>query len=537
MAAGWCFNPHVYWFRVALFRLPFVPAYKIVGKQSGWGDVVGRLLEMLDEKGKHAILYRVGYVCACKDEVTLSQVAVHADYSQAKEGTLENLLIWARNRKNDTTTFKCKVKIDGIRTRKGWNFPSCGGEKCKKGVVRREGSFWCQACEKAVEYPVLRYRLELDVSDKTASTVVVMFDEPAIELVKCTADTLASAEEDVGFGYAHDAGLPQALANIVGTIQTMEIKTQSYYEHGNFESFTCWKLAAEEIVAEDVGSTNTPPSPDENIKKSRRVLIKPGVDTPSKPTEERGKKRVDMEDSDEEATCDLDDDEADVEGQSGSAIKKKRGTLWMSLHLSNYGQWHASSTKTDIECISIHDLVDIVDSFNMDLPVPSLSNLFSNAINVYSRTTITRDGNVQSFCGLKLTNIDMQGSAGQLPGANPERTSEKRKNIASTSRQPLNTPQSYITDRRQRRASATMPKQAALTSVGTLVSYCNLGPPSYVCRNCNAQMWYEERTNKGNRATNPSFSLCCQEDAEHGCRFTTLIRERNKRHIRFFDQY
>ncbi|GJY00789.1 hypothetical protein Tco_0358941 [Tanacetum coccineum] len=99
-------------------------------------------------------------------------------------------------------------------------------------------------------------------------------------------DTLASAEEDVGFGYAHDAGLPQALANIVGTIQTMEIKTQSYYEQGNFESFTCWKLAAEEIVAEDV--------------------------------------RVDMEDSDEEATCDLDDDEVDVEGQSGSAMKIKK---------------------------------------------------------------------------------------------------------------------------------------------------------------------------------------------------------------------
>ncbi|GJT85466.1 hypothetical protein Tco_1067183 [Tanacetum coccineum] len=123
----------------------------------------------------------------------------------------------------------------------------------------------------------------------------------------------------------------------------MEIKTQSYYEHDNFESFTCWKLAAEEIVVEDVGSTNTPPSPDENIKKSRRVLIKPGVDTPSKPTEERGKK-----DSDEEATCDLDDDEADVEGQSGSAMKKKKmggldvesksssatgkkGTLWVIL--------------------------------------------------------------------------------------------------------------------------------------------------------------------------------------------------------------
>ncbi|GJS28375.1 retrovirus-related pol polyprotein from transposon TNT 1-94 [Tanacetum coccineum] len=198
--------------------------------------------------------------CSSEDEVTLSQDAVHADYSQAKEGTLENLLIWARNRKNDSTTFKCKVKIDGIRTRKEWNFPSCRGEKCKKGVVRREGSFWCQAYEKVFEYPMLRYRLELDVPDKTASTVVVMFDEPAIELVKYTAYTLALADEDVGFGYADDAGLPRALANIVGTIQTMEIKTQSYYEHRTFESFTCWRLAAQEVVAEDVGSTNTPTS-------------------------------------------------------------------------------------------------------------------------------------------------------------------------------------------------------------------------------------------------------------------------------------
>ncbi|GKD04562.1 DNA helicase PIF1, ATP-dependent, partial [Tanacetum coccineum] len=128
-----------------------------------------------------------------EDEVSLSQTAVHADYSQAKEGTLENLLIWARNKKNDV-----RVKIDGIRTRKGWNFPSYGGEKCKKGVVRKEGSFWCQVCDKAVEYPVLRFRLELDVSDKTAYTVVVMFDEPATELVKCSADSLAAANEDVG---------------------------------------------------------------------------------------------------------------------------------------------------------------------------------------------------------------------------------------------------------------------------------------------------------------------------------------------------
>ncbi|GJT10816.1 nucleic acid-binding, OB-fold protein [Tanacetum coccineum] len=60
---------------------------------------------------------------------------------------------------------KPKVKIDGIRSRKGWNFPGCGGEKCKKGVVRKDGSFWCQACEKAVDYPVLRFLMCLDFLD------------------------------------------------------------------------------------------------------------------------------------------------------------------------------------------------------------------------------------------------------------------------------------------------------------------------------------------------------------------------------------
>nr|GEU82459.1 hypothetical protein [Tanacetum cinerariifolium] len=90
-----------------------------------------------------------------EDEVSLSQAAVHADYSQAKEGTLENLLIWAQDRKNDSSTFKCRVTINDIRLRKGWNFPGCGGEKCKKGIVRKNESFWCQACENVVDHPVL----------------------------------------------------------------------------------------------------------------------------------------------------------------------------------------------------------------------------------------------------------------------------------------------------------------------------------------------------------------------------------------------
>ncbi|GKF70964.1 hypothetical protein Tco_0207078 [Tanacetum coccineum] len=49
------------------------------------------------------------------------------------------------------------------------------------------------------------------------------------------------------------------------------------------------------------------------------------------------------------------------------------------------------------------------------------------------------------------------------------------------------------------------------SDIGSEVSYHNIGAPSYQCVHCNASIWYEERINKGNRAVNPSFSLCCQE--------------------------
>nr|GEU37425.1 hypothetical protein [Tanacetum cinerariifolium] len=86
-----------------------------------------------------------------------------ADYSSGlgkpRAGTLENLLLWARNRRNDSIAFICQVKIDNIRTWNGWNFPM--------------------------------YRLESGIFDVTAHVVVVMFDETTSELVKCSSNSLA----------------------------------------------------------------------------------------------------------------------------------------------------------------------------------------------------------------------------------------------------------------------------------------------------------------------------------------------------------
>ncbi|GJS93015.1 reverse transcriptase domain-containing protein [Tanacetum coccineum] len=185
--------------------------------------------------------------------IELAKELLLADSTSAKAETLKNLLMWACNQKYNTATFYCAVRIDKIRTKRGWNYPSCGDEKCKKGNLNcKNGRFWCDSCHSSVGCPVLRYKLELEVLDDTAQVVVVMFDETARTVVKCLVGSIVKSEEHD----EKDMGLPPALANIVGTIHTLELKSNLYFEHANYESFTCWTIILEEALDES-GSSGT----------------------------------------------------------------------------------------------------------------------------------------------------------------------------------------------------------------------------------------------------------------------------------------
>ncbi|GKA39605.1 reverse transcriptase domain-containing protein [Tanacetum coccineum] len=193
------------------------------------------------------------------------------DSTGAKAETLENLLMWARNRKYDAATFHCGVRIDKIRTKRGWNYPSCGGEKCKKGNLdRKHGRFWCDSCHSSVDYLVLRYRLEMEVSDDIAQAVVVMFDE--------TARTV-------------ETGLPSALANIVGTVHTLELKSNSYYEHANYESFTYWSVVLDEALDESRSSRTLAAAGGPKTDMFVPLTTTPSVTTLSKPGEQKKPRR------------------------------------------------------------------------------------------------------------------------------------------------------------------------------------------------------------------------------------------------------
>ncbi|GJZ06288.1 reverse transcriptase domain-containing protein [Tanacetum coccineum] len=256
------------------------------------------------------------------DSIELAKELIPADSTGVKARTLENLLMWIRNRKYDAATFHCVVRIDKIKMKRGWNYPSCGGEKCKKGTLdRKHGRFWCDSCHSLVDYPVLRYRLELEVSDDTAQAVVVMFDETARTVVKCSAGSIVGSEEQD----EEEMGLPLVLANIVGTIHTLELNSNSYYEHANYESFTCWSVILEEALDKSGSSGTLAAAGGPKTGVFVPLTTTPSVTTPSKPGEQKKPRSEERHDSDGEESFVVDSKtkERDV-GCSSEAGKRRR---------------------------------------------------------------------------------------------------------------------------------------------------------------------------------------------------------------------
>nr|GEX09339.1 DNA helicase PIF1, ATP-dependent [Tanacetum cinerariifolium] len=184
--------------------------------------------------------------------VELTKEMLPAVNTTPKARTLENLLMWARNQKYDSSTFHYEVKIDKVRTKKGWKYPSCGGEKCNKGnITRKAGQFW--------------YRLELEISNDTAKVVVVMFDETTTSLVKCSASLILGSEWQ-----EEHLGLPPTLANIVFIAKDVEgsVSSGMVAAKADFKSPVLGALNADTLVA-----TLSKPSED---KKHKRQSTKGG---------------------------------------------------------------------------------------------------------------------------------------------------------------------------------------------------------------------------------------------------------------------
>ncbi|GJU02122.1 hypothetical protein Tco_1112460 [Tanacetum coccineum] len=156
----------------------------------------------------------------------------------------------------------------------------------------------------------------------TLQIVIVMFDETATTPVQCSADSILEVDDETAEEHSE---LPHALSNVIGTVYNLELKSHTYYEHGTFESFTCWRINPIKTVEEIADSSNIDAIADTDTPLYNRLARHPSVSTPAKPSEERKHKRVELEDSDTDATPVTDEEAKDATtGCSSGKIKKKR---------------------------------------------------------------------------------------------------------------------------------------------------------------------------------------------------------------------
>ena len=133
------------------------------------------------------------------------------------------------------------------------------------------------------------------MSDDTAQTVVVLFDETVRELLKCSPESLLDhgAEEDDA------SNLPRAISALIGTSHILELRSHTYFEHGPYESFTCWKIHQTDgtltsSTTPEIETESSSPAIPVMKKLSKKSLSNdPSVPTPMKLVEGKKKKRYD----------------------------------------------------------------------------------------------------------------------------------------------------------------------------------------------------------------------------------------------------
>ncbi|GKE83041.1 hypothetical protein Tco_1553041, partial [Tanacetum coccineum] len=110
------------------------------------------------------------------------------------------------------------------------------------------------------------------------------------------------------------------------TSQTLELKSHTYYEHRNYESFTCWRIVTDDVVEGGSNSDMVAAKADSKAPEVKSLNKSPLLSTHSKLTEERsiGEK---LEDSDAEESFVADSQPKGDDVGCSSDTKKKRRVM------------------------------------------------------------------------------------------------------------------------------------------------------------------------------------------------------------------
>ncbi|KAK2423482.1 replication protein A 70 kDa DNA-binding subunit A [Trifolium repens] len=213
------------------------------------------------------------------ENANLSPLAVRPKIDKVK--TLSEILDIAAAGDNMSAVYHCAATVEDILVKNGWYYVSC--PECRKTVFPTETDFHCDNCKVDVAYPKTRFRLELQVKDPTASTIFVLFDDVAEQVVQVKlADLTSNLEKHYLMENVKDSELPEQLLKIIGTTHVFQIRMGSYFESRGRQSFTANKILKPVVKVEEedtkdeiCSSSSEPPTIKTPIpaQKRRRLIL------------------------------------------------------------------------------------------------------------------------------------------------------------------------------------------------------------------------------------------------------------------------
>ncbi|KAK7829132.1 hypothetical protein CFP56_029568, partial [Quercus suber] len=140
--------------------------------------------------------------------------------------------------------FTCLATIENIEKNFGWYYIGCA--KCNK-KVKSKNDFWCSHRKSNSNFPIPRYRIQLNVDDGTKHAIFILFDKEAEKLLHTTARELSNKYAIMNA----NSTIPNEIEKLIGKTFVFQLKLNDYnWKEG-------WELYTIENVFDNISNDET----------------------------------------------------------------------------------------------------------------------------------------------------------------------------------------------------------------------------------------------------------------------------------------
>ncbi|RYR58006.1 hypothetical protein Ahy_A05g023668 [Arachis hypogaea] len=147
--------------------------------------------------------------------------------------TIQDLMAMQWESDYQKKIFTILATINGIDDKFGWNYVEC--EKYHKKAYKKGDNYICGTCNQTPQYPTIRFRIQLKVSDQSTTATFVLFDGEAKKLLDTITSNLITIQK------SNDLEVPPQLKNLCNLTLIFEVKLNEFNLKEGSQQYTVTK--------------------------------------------------------------------------------------------------------------------------------------------------------------------------------------------------------------------------------------------------------------------------------------------------------